>query len=147
HLFRGASLPTPTFSIVEAACVPPCPLTWPVIVKPALQDASVGLDQGSVVTDQRQLDYRVALLLKNYGPPVLVEEFSAGRELNVASIETPELRPLPVSEILFTENDPAYWPIVTYDAKWKPDSRDYKATPPRCPAEVTPDLATRLAEL
>src|SRR5262249_55416555 len=44
-------------------------------------------------------------------------------------------------------DDPAYWPIVTYDAKWKPGSRDYEATPARYPAEVSPDLAERLGGL
>jgi D-alanine-D-alanine ligase len=147
YLFRGAGLPTPEFFVVEELPVPECPLSWPVIVKPALQDASVGLDQGSVVTDQSRLDDRVAWLLRAYGPPVLVEEFIRGRELNVALIETPEFRTLPVSEVLFVDKDPDYWPIVTYDAKWKPGSRDYESTPPRYPAEVAPKLAARLEAL
>jgi D-alanine-D-alanine ligase len=122
-------------------------MEWPVIVKPAAQDASVGLDQGSVVATQHDLDERVAVLLDAYGPPVLVEQFIRGREINVALIEAPDLRVLPPSEILFTSTDPDYWPIVTYDAKWKPGSRDYEATPPRYPAEVTPRLRDKLAAL
>ena len=147
HLFQGAGLPTPDFFIVEEAPAPPCPVEWPVIVKPALQDASVGLDQGSVVTTQHDLNERVACLLDAYGPPVLVEEFIRGRELNVAVIEAPDLRVLPPSEILFTTSDPDHWPIVTYDAKWRPGSRDYEATPPRYPAEVSPRLRARLETL
>lgn len=147
HLFQGAGLPTPAFLVVDALPLNACPLPWPVIVKPAQRDASEGLDQGSVVTDQEQLNRRIAHLLKNYGPPVLVEEFIPGRELNVALIEAPDLRPLPISEIMFLEQDPSYWPIVTYDAKWTPESRDYEATPPRCPTEVAPELATQLTAL
>jgi D-alanine-D-alanine ligase len=75
---------------------------------------------------------------------VLIEQFIRGRELNVALVETPELRALPISEILFLEQDPSVWPIVTYDAKWKPESRDFQATPPRYPAEVAPALAAQL---
>jgi D-alanine-D-alanine ligase len=146
-LFKGAGLPTPDFFVVEALPVPPCPLKWPVIIKPAAQDASIGLDQGSVVTDRRRLEERVASLLAAYGPPVLVEAFIAGRELNVALIEAPDLRVLPVSEVLFLDKGPEYWPIVTYDAKWKPGSRDYEATPPRYPAEVAPELAEQLGAL
>jgi D-alanine-D-alanine ligase len=147
HLFQGAGLPTPRFFAVEGGPAPDCRLEWPVIVKPATQDASVGLDQGSVVTDQERLRERVGALLHTYGPPVLVEEFIRGRELNVALIEAPDLRILPISEVLFVDEDPAYWPIVTYDAKWKPGSRDYEATPARYPAEVQPELAERLAAL
>jgi D-alanine-D-alanine ligase len=147
HLLQGAGLPTPQFFVVDDLPVPGCPLEWPVIVKPAQQDASVGLDQGSVVTDQFHLSERVAALLESYGPPVLVEEFIRGRELNVGLIAAPELRVLPISEIKFVEKDPEYWPIVTYDAKWKPGSRDYEATPALYPAAVSPRLAERLAEL
>ncbi len=146
HLLRGAGLPTPEFFVVAGAAVPPCPLEWPVIVKPANQDASVGLDQRSVVTDQKALEERVAYLLANYGPPVLVEQFIAGRELCVALLETPELRTLPISEITFVEK-PGLWPIVTFDAKWKPGSEDYEATPPKYPAVVTPKLAERVSSL
>src|SRR5439155_4179045 len=55
QIFQGAGLPTPHFFTVEELPVPVCPLEWPVIVKPALQDASVGLDQGSVVSEQHAL--------------------------------------------------------------------------------------------
>ncbi len=147
HLLQGARLPTPGFFVVEDLPAPPCPLEWPVIVKPALQDASVGLDQGSVVTTQHDLNERIASLLDAYGPPVLVEEFIRGRELNVAVIEAPDMRVLPPSEILFTDAEPGYWPIVTYDAKWKPGTRDYEATPPRYPAVVTPRLCEKLETL
>jgi D-alanine-D-alanine ligase len=147
HLLQGAGLPTPEFFVVGESPAPPCALEWPVIVKPALEDASVGLDQGSVVTTQHDLNERVALLLDAYGPPVLVEQFIRGRELNVSVIEAPDLLVLPPSEILFTATDPDYWPIVTYDAKWKPGSRDYEATPPRYPAEVTPRLREKLETL
>ncbi len=146
-LLRGAGLPTPEYFVVDELPVADCTLEWPVIVKPATQDGSIGLDQGSVVTDQRRLNERVAYLLKNYGPPVLVEEYIRGRELSVSLIETPTLRVLPVSEVLFTDKDPDYWPIVTYDAKWKPGSHEYEATPPRYPADVSPKLAERLSAI
>jgi D-alanine-D-alanine ligase len=147
HLLRGARLPTPDFFAVDHRPVPDCPLAWPVIVKPSNQDASVGLDQGSVVTSQEELDRRVAYLLAEYGPPILVEEFVPGREFNVAVVEAPDLRVLPLSEIKFVSDDPDYWPIVTYDAKWKPGSADYEATPPVYRPEVAPRLTARLERL
>lgn len=147
YLFRGAGLPTPDFMVVETAPVLECPLHWPVIVKPAQEDASVGLDQGSVVLDIPALNDRVASLLKTYGPPVLVEEFIDGRELNVSMIEAPKLRILPVSEVLFVRDGPGFWPIVTYDAKWRPGSRDYEATPPQYPADVEPNLTKTLGKI
>lgn len=147
QLFRGAGLPTAPFFIVDRLPAPEPTLRWPLIVKPANQDASVGLDQGSVVTERALLERRIALLLERYGPPVLVEEFIRGRELNAAVIEAPDSRVLPISEVCFVDPDPNYWPIVTYDAKWKPGSRDYEATPPRYPAKVSPKLSARLGAL
>jgi D-alanine-D-alanine ligase len=147
RLLRGAALATADFFVVEEGPVEGCPVGWPVIVKPGRQDASVGLDQNSVVTDLDRLNERVAYLLDAYGPPVLVEEFIRGREFNVGLIESPDLRALPVSEIVFVDQGPGYWPIVTYDAKWKPGSRDYEATPAKYPAEVSPRLAARLHAL
>ncbi len=146
-LFRGVGLPTPEFFVVDDLPIPECRLQWPVIVKPAQEDASVGLDQGSVVINQSALNDRVAHLLKNYGPPVLVEEFIPGRELNVSVVEAPEMRILPVSEVQFVQDGPDYWPIVTYDAKWRPGSRDYEATPPKYPANVEPKLTERLGKI
>lgn len=147
HLLAGAGLPTAKFLVVEDVPVADCPLGWPVIVKPATQDASIGVDQGSVVTNLDRLNDRVAYLLENYGPPVLIEEFIRGREFSIALVETPELRVLPISEILFVEKDPAFWPIVTYDAKWKPGTRDYEATPPEYPARLSPQLREKLHTL
>ena len=89
HLFQGAGLPTSPFFVVDRLPVPEHDLCWPRIVKPAMQDGSVGLDQGSVVTEQAKLQERVALLLDRYRQPVLVEEFILGRELNVSLIEAP----------------------------------------------------------
>jgi D-alanine-D-alanine ligase len=146
-LLQGAGLPTPGFQVIDKLPMPECLLDWPVIIKPATQDASVGLDQGSVVTDQVRLQERVALLLQSYGPPVLVEQYIQGRELNVSLIEAPEPRVLPISEVLFTATEPGYWPIVTYDAKWRPGSRDYESTPAQYPAQVAPMLAEQLGAI
>jgi D-alanine-D-alanine ligase len=146
-LLQGAGLPTAPFFAVEEVPVVDNPLGWPVIVKPAAQDASVGLDQGSVVTDLVKLNERAAYLLAAYGGTVLVEQFIRGREFNIGVVEAPDLRVLPVSEILFTDPSPDFWPIVTYDAKWKPGTRDYEATPPKYPAEVAPRLRAKVEKL
>jgi D-alanine-D-alanine ligase len=146
-LLRGAGLPTANFVVVDRLPVPPCSLAWPVIVKPGAQDASVGLDHGSVVGDQEKLEQRVASLLQRYGPPVLIEEYIDGRELNVGLLEGPELEVLPAGEVLFLDRGPGRWPIVTYEAKWSPGSHEDEATPSRYPADIPVALAGRLHEL
>jgi D-alanine-D-alanine ligase len=137
-LLRGAKLPTPDGFTIDELPVSHCPLDWPVILKPSNQDASVGVDQASVVTDLDALNDRAAYLLENFGPPVLAEEFIDGREFCLGLVEMPELVCLPVAEIEFTGAKSGHWPIITYDAKWKPDSSDYEVTPPKYPAENVP---------
>ncbi len=143
-LMRGAGLPTPGFFLVENDAAVANPLGWPVIAKPACEDASVGIDQGSVCPTLDRLQERIGMLLRRFGPPVLVEEFVAGREFNLSVIEAPTLQVLPIAEILFAGREQGLWPIVTYEAKWRPNSREDLATLPRCPADVTPELAERL---
>jgi D-alanine-D-alanine ligase len=147
RLLRGAGLPTPKFEVIESLPTRDCGLGWPVIVKPAMQDASVGLDQGSVVSDQAMLEKRIAWLLERYGAPVLVERFITGREFNVGVIEIPTLRSLPVAEIEFSANEFGEWTIVTYNAKWKPGSAEDLATPRKCPANIAPELSEQLQEM
>jgi D-alanine-D-alanine ligase len=139
QLFAGAGIPTAPFFVVENGPCPPCPLPWPVIVKPGKEDASVGIDQTSVCQTQSELETRVEYIRKTYGPSILVEQLIVGREFHVPVIERDGHRiVLPFSEILFPPppDSSPIWPIVTFDAKWKPHSRDFAATPAKNPAEV-----------
>ncbi|MCA1563998.1 MAG: D-alanine--D-alanine ligase, partial [Acidobacteria bacterium] len=145
-LLRGAGLPTADFLVVQELPAPECTLGWPVIIKPAEQDASIGLDQDSVCTTQYQLDQRVAYILETYGAPVLIEQYIAGREFNVALVELPELQTLPPAEIEFKAR-PGAWPILTYAGKWKRGSEEYTSTPPKYPADITPRLAKKLGAI
>jgi D-alanine-D-alanine ligase len=151
QLLAGAGLPTAEFFSVDRLPIAPRNIQWPVIVKPALEDASVGIEQKSVVTNWADLEARVEYVITTYGGPALVEQFVVGREFNVPIWDRgngPE--PLPFTEILFleTEGEDALWPIVSFDAKWKPSSRDFKATPAKNPAEnVSAELHAAVAEV
>jgi D-alanine-D-alanine ligase len=154
RLLQAAGLPTPEFFLVDNLPCPACRLAWPAIVKPALQDASVGIEQASVVTDQEQLDQRVAYILERYGPPVLVEQFIRGREFHATLVEEegPERSGrcpvlLPLAEIVFLDERLTSWPIYSYDAKWKMDGREYQMTPLRSPVTLEKELTGRLDEM
>jgi D-alanine-D-alanine ligase-like ATP-grasp enzyme len=70
-------------------------IEWPAFVKPSFRDASIGIDQRSVVTDRAQLEKQVARAAGEQGFPILVERFVHGREISVIMIDRPELRVLP----------------------------------------------------
>jgi D-alanine-D-alanine ligase len=156
YLLKGAGLPTADFQIVHELPAPVCKLDFPVIVKPATQDASIGMDQNSVCTDQCQLEQRVQYVFLTYGAPVLIEEYIPGRELNVSLLELPELEALPPLEIVFPEEDasrtdlksvPPKWPIFTYGAKWKTGTPEYDDTNSRFPTDLSPASLRKLNRL
>jgi D-alanine-D-alanine ligase len=148
HLFRGAGLTTAAFQVVEAPDPPPWPHGWPAFVKPACQDASVGIDQGSVVQSQTELDARIAQVFEKYGGPVLVEEYIPGREFHVHVIDGPDGRPevLPPTEIRF-EAGAGYWPIYTYEGKWNEQSVEFKLTPYDTTVELPPPLWRQVSDI
>jgi D-alanine-D-alanine ligase len=52
---------------------------------------------------------------------------------------------LPIAEIRFETLPQGSWPIVSYAAKWIPDSPEYAGTVPVCPAALDDELQQRLA--
>lgn len=147
-MMLGADLPTPPFFTVERLPAPKCHLQWPVIVKPAAQDASVGIDQASVVMDQSQLEARIAYVLDRFGKAI-VEQYIAGREIQVSVVDiaqgpsgSRELRALPFAEVVFT--DPKIWPIYSYDAKWMPSSKEHESSPLQIGVNVPADWSERI---
>jgi D-alanine-D-alanine ligase len=116
-------------------------------VKPACQDASVGIDQGSVVTSQVQLEARAAMLFERFGGTVLVEQFITGREFHVNLIEeNGRPRVLPPTEIRFAAGE-GFWPVYTYEGKWNESSVEYKNTPLDTGISLPSPLRERVDEI
>ena len=145
-LFYGYGLPTAPFVVIEGVewVVPNFDL--PFIVKPNAQDASLGIDQGSVISDVARLRDRVARLQAEFGPEVMIEEYLPGPEFNVGVLALPDPVALPIAEIVYTSQGED-WPILTYEAKWSAGSNADLASTPRCPAQISGELASRLASL
>ncbi|MBX3007258.1 MAG: ATP-grasp domain-containing protein [Melioribacteraceae bacterium] len=112
-------------------------LNYPLIVKPAFEDASVGIDNNSIVGNSRKLRERIEYVFRMFEQPALVEEFIVGRELNVAVFGDKRKRVLPISEIDFSSMPKHLHPIVSFQAKWDPHHEAYHKTLPICPAPLT----------
>lgn len=151
YLLRGAGIPNPPFVVVDRPPAAPWPHPWPAIVKPAYTDASIGIDQGSVVTNQPELDARVAHVFERFGGPVIVEEFVPGRELQIHLFDDPadgRLIVMPTAEIVF-EDAPgqSLWPIYSYPAKWDETSTEFQRSRPVGGLTLSSPLRERVAEM
>lgn len=149
-LLRGAGVETAPFTYISSGeAIPRDHLLnalsgGPLIVKPALEDASIGISRDSVVTTAERLSEQIDRVRQQYGD-TLVERFIDGREINVSVYAVEKTaRVLPFSEIHFATNDAFPWAIVSYEAKWHSKTVDYQSTPAKCPTEVEPELAARL---
>ncbi len=100
----------------------------PLIVKPADGGSTVGL---TLVKEARDLPAALAEA-GELTRKIMVEKYIAGRELTVAVLAG---EPLPVVEILPRHE------LYDYECKYSPGMCDYAV-----PAEITPELATRLAD-
>ncbi len=103
------------------------------IVKPSREDAGIGIDSGSVVSSPEALEERVRHVVQQYRQPALVEEFIDGRELNQAIYRG---IPLPVGEVVFSDQLAPNERIVGWKAKWAAGSREDLGTVNQTPAEI-----------
>jgi D-alanine-D-alanine ligase len=141
-------IPTPrgvTIEVGSAAKVPN-EMKFPMIVKPAYDDASGGIDSGSVVHDRAALQTRIDKLHRENKMAALVEEYIEGREIHCAILGD---RPLPLYEMVFKGGVDAQGKplphIITYRAKWDPYSRDHHAVEGQCPVQdLAPELVKRI---
>lgn len=142
HIVNGAleraGLPVPRFALVRRGGEIPS-VGFPAICKPAAEDASIGVEQRSVVRNTRQLAERASAMLERWDE-VLVQRYIEGREINVGILGDAVL---PIAEIDFGRMPRGMWRIVTYRSKWETGSEEDLGSVPRCPARLPAAVATQ----
>jgi len=130
-ILRSRGVPTPASCTIErvkdAAGVD---LPYPLFVKLAREDASVGIRNDNVIHSKRALVRRVRDLLEEFQQPVLIERYIEGREVNVTLLGNAKIQALPFHEIDFSRLPPGRPRIVSYAAKWDESSPEYMGTVP-----------------
>jgi D-alanine-D-alanine ligase len=134
-----AGLAVPKFAVVRRGGAIPS-VGFPAICKPAAEDASIGVEQRSVVRTTRQLTERVSAMLERWDE-VLVQRYVQGREVNVGILGEATL---PIAEIDFGHMPKGMWRIVTYRSKWDTGSDEDFGAAPHCPARIPAGVATQL---
>jgi D-alanine-D-alanine ligase len=103
-------------------------LEFPVIVKPAREDGSIGIEFNAVVSSIRELMERIDWLHANFDSPVLIEEYVEGREMYVGVIGNDNPLALPVVELDLSKLPEGRPRIAGAEVKWGKGTRAYRDT-------------------
>jgi D-alanine-D-alanine ligase len=118
--FVAAKIPTPHYRVMDSARPDFARLArmeLPVVVKPARQGSSVGIE---IVRRRSELE-QACVDAARYDDQLVVEQFIKGRELTVGIFDG---KPLPVIEIRPRER------FFSYEAKYTPGQTDYLVPAP-----------------
>jgi D-alanine-D-alanine ligase len=122
-------------------------LRYPLIVKPANTDNSIGITNKSVVSSPRELKEQIDEVLKKHKRPALVEEYVEGDEVDVSIIGNEErVKVLPLSRSIFDNLPEGVWHIYPFQAKWSENSV-YKKIQTERPARYSQKLTQLISEI
>jgi len=122
-------------------------LKFPLFVKSATEDASLGISQASIVHDAQRLRERVGFIHEQTSSDALVEEYIEGREIYIGVIGNERLTTFPLWELDFGTLSAVTAGIATRKVKW---DRKYQVKHGigTGPAQNLPDgLSLRVAQL
>lgn len=139
--FHG--LPCPRFSCIDAGRVDWADdLAFPLFVKPANEDASIGIDRNSVVHSVKELLERISHVHEVVKAPALVEEYIDWREIYVGVLGNgaPDVLPILEWDLSKVTDGPR---IASAEAKWDTDSEAYKA-PEIFPDDIPPGVVRQI---
>lgn len=94
---------TPAFQLFPLGrrFIEPRKLRFPLFVKSATEDASLGIAQASIVDDMESLRERVTFIHEQVQSDALVEEYIDGRELYIGVLGNTRLTTMPIWELNF----------------------------------------------
>ena len=142
-------IPTPQFAVFRRGerFRLPRRLKFPLFVKSATEDASLGIAQASVVEDAARLRERVQFMHEQIGSDALVEEYIEGRELYVGVIGNDRLSRLPVWEMQFGSLPESLPAIATRKVKWDRAYQQRYGITTREAGDLSPLLLARIDRL
>ena len=99
-------------------------LPYPMIVKSAIEQGSIGIAQSSYVTTPEELRDRAEQLFSMLDGDAIAEQYIEGRELYVTVMGNKRLQVFPTRELVFNNIDDNMRRIATYNVKWNEKYRD-----------------------
>ncbi len=117
---------------------------FPLFVKPLHGDASLGINDSSLVTEYSKLIERIGFIQTQLKVPALVEEYIEGREFYIGILGSDPAEILPVMELDFAKLPGGYPRIYGHEAKSDIASPQYGAVNAIVATELAPEVRARL---
>jgi D-alanine-D-alanine ligase len=121
-------------------------LQFPVIVKPAREDGSIGIEFSAVVNSIRELMERMDWLHSHFDSPVLIEEYIDGRELYVGVLGNDKTEALPVVELDLSKLPDGTPRIAAAEVKWGKGTLAYRDTKSAIATDLSDDVVASLQQ-
>jgi D-alanine-D-alanine ligase len=121
-------------------------LQFPVIVKPAREDGSIGIEFGAVVSSIRELMERMDWLHANFNSPVLIEEYIEGREIYVGILGNDKPEALPVVELDLSKLPDGTPRIAGAEVKWGKGTKAYRDTKSAVASDLSEETVLALQQ-
>jgi D-alanine-D-alanine ligase len=121
-------------------------LQFPVIVKPAREDGSIGIEFSAVVGSIRELMERMDWLHANFDSPVLIEEYIEGREMYVGVLGNDKPEALPVVELDLSKLPDGTPRIASAEVKWGKGTKAYRDTKSAIATDLPEETVTSLQQ-
>ena len=121
-------------------------LQFPVIVKPAREDGSIGIEFSAVVNSIRELMERIDWLHSNFDSPVLIEEYIDGREMYVGIIGNDKAEALPIVELDLSKLPDGTPRIAAAEVKWGKGTKAYKDTKSAIATDLPDEIVQTLQQ-
>jgi D-alanine-D-alanine ligase len=121
-------------------------IQFPVIVKPAREDGSIGIHFGAVCGSIKELMERIDYIHAEFDSPALIEEYIEGRELYVGVLGNEKPEALPVVELDLSKLPKGTPKIAGSEVKWEEETEAYKKTWPFIPEDLGEELVKRIQD-
>lgn len=119
-------------------------MRFPLFVKPLRGDASLCIDDFSLVTEYGQLIERVNAIQTQLNDAALIEEYIEGRELYACVLGNNPSEVLPLIEMEFSKMPKEHPSIYGWQAKFDEKSAQYDATDARVAKDLSPEIRSRV---
>jgi D-alanine-D-alanine ligase len=144
-IFSFHGIATPTFATVFRGRLDHAhDIRFPLIVKPAREDGSIGIEFSAVVNSIKELMERIDALHVELDSPVLLEEYIEGREIYVGILGNEKPETLPIIELDLSSLPEGTPKIAGTEVKWEKETDAYRKIKPFFPENLDEETSERI---